>query len=118
VNVNNARKMASVIWGDSSFLADSPMQIQELSVASGDITGHVPPCLTLAGNLMVRDRLHSKILAHQVMQLFDEEGQRTLETEKDFFTWTSADGRDTACDGATMVALILSQTKPHYHVDM
>ena len=42
------------------------------------------------------------------MQLFDEDGQRTLEIEKCVFTWTSTDGRETERDGALLVSLIIS----------
>ena len=52
------------------------------------------------------------------MQLFNKYGQRTLEIEKDLFTWTSANGHKTERDGTLLVALILSRTKPHFHVDM
>ena len=79
---------------------------------------HVPPRYTAQGKLLFCDRLQSKILAFQVMQLFDEDGQRTLEIKKDLFTWTSADGREPERDGTLLVALILSQIKPHFHVDM
>lgn len=57
-------------------------------------------------------------MAHQVMFLFNNKGQRTLETKKDLFTWTFASGRETERDGASLVALILSRIKPHYNVDM
>ena len=117
-NVDHARKMATVTWGDSSFVSDGPMTIDPFSVASGTITNHVPPRYTPEGKLLFRDRLQSKICAFQVMQLFDEEGQRTLEIEKDLFTWTSADGRESERDGISLVALILSRIKPHFHVDM
>ena len=52
------------------------------------------------------------------MFLFNNKGQRTLETKKDLFTWTFASGRETERDGASLVALILSRIKPHYNVDM
>jgi hypothetical protein len=117
-NIDHARKMASVTWGDGSFVSDGPMTIEPLTLANGMITNHTPPRYTPEGKFLVRDRMHSKILAHQVMQLFDEDGQRTLEIEKDLFTWTSADGRETERDGASLVALVLSRIKPHYHVDM
>lgn len=117
-NIDHARKMATVIWGDSSFVSDGPMTIEPFSFAAATITNHVPPRYTPEGKLLFRDRLQSKILAYQVMQLFDEDGQRTLEIEKDLFTWTSADGRETERDGTSLVALILSRIKPHFHVDM
>ena len=94
------------------------MVIEEFSFANGNITNHVPPRYTPDGKDLVRDRMQSKILSHQVMQLFDEDGQRTLEIESDLFTWSSVDGRETKRDGASLVALILSRIKPHYHVDM
>jgi hypothetical protein len=52
------------------------------------------------------------------MQLFDKDGQRTLEIEKDLFTWTLANGRETKRDGTLLVVLILSQIKSHVPVDM
>ena len=117
-NIDHARKMATVTWGDSSFVSDGAMTIVPFSDANGTITNHAPPRYTAQGKILFRDRLQSKIMAYQVMQLFDEDGQRTLEIEKDLFTWTSADGREIERDGTSLVALILSRIKPHFHVDM
>ena len=52
------------------------------------------------------------------MQLFNKYGQRTLEIEKDLFTWTAANGHETKYDGTLLIALMLSGIKPHLHVDM
>jgi hypothetical protein len=117
-NIDAARKHATVIWGDGSFTTTGPMTIRQLELAKGEVSNHSPPRLTPAGKVVLRDRLHSKILAYQVMAILDDDGQRTLDLEKDLYTWKSADGRDTKYDGFLMVAIAMSRVKPHYHVDM
>jgi hypothetical protein len=62
--------------------------------------------------------MQSKILAHQIMKLFNKDGQHTLDIEKDLFTWTSVDGHQLEYNGTLCVALILSQIKHHCHVDI
>ena len=117
-NIDHARRMATVTWGDGSFAADGPMTIREFSVANGTVTNHVPPRYTPEGKQLLRDRMHSKFMAHQVLHLFNEDARRVLEIEWDLFTWTSADGRETERDGLSLVAIILSRMKPHFNVDM
>ena len=117
-NIDHARRMATVTWGNRYFLADGPMTIEDFSVNNGTITNHAPPRYTASGRQLLRDRMHSKIMSHQVMRLFNDKGQRTLEIEKEIVTWTSANGRETERDGVSLVAVILSRIKPHYNVDM
>ena len=116
-NIQNARKYASVIWGDASFSETGPMTIRDLKDPE-ERSNHTPPRLTQLGKDIIRDRMHSKILAHQIMVILDEEGRRTLSIEKDLYTWKAADGRDVEFDGFTMAAIVLSRIKPHYQVDM
>ena len=71
---DHARKMATVIWGDSLFVIDGPMTIKSISVTNGTITSHVPPCYTVEGKLLVCNQMQTKILANQVVQLFEEDG--------------------------------------------
>ena len=54
-NIDHARKMATVTWGDISFLADGPMTIEDFSLTNGIITNHVPPRYTASGKLWLRD---------------------------------------------------------------
>ena len=85
-NIDATRKHATVIWGDASFTMTGPMVIHQLGVAEGELTNHNPPRLTPAGKDIIRDRLHSKILAYQLMAILDDNGQRTLDLEKDLHT--------------------------------
>ena len=117
-NIDAAKKYASTIWGDMSFDASSPMTIRVLEEARDEITTHTIPRLTSNGKDIMRDRTHSKILAHQIMAILDEDGQRTLLLEKEQFTWKSSDRRNTEFDGLVMLAILLSRVKPHYQVDM
>ena len=107
-NIDAARKYATVIWGDGSFTMTGPMNIGQLELAKGEVTNHVPLRLTPACKAVLRDLLHSKILAYQSMAILDKDGQRTLDLEKDLYTWKSADGRDTkfdSCDVSGEAAL-------------
>ena len=117
-NIDATRKHATVIWGDASFTTTGPMVIHQLGVAEGELTNHNLPRLTPAGKDIIRDRLHSKILAYQLMAIQDDNGQRTLDLEKDLYTWKSADGCDTEYSGFSMVAIAMSWVKPYYMVDM
>ena len=110
--------MVTVIWGDSSVVTDGPMMTKPCSVTNSTIMNYAPPRYTADNKVLFHAQLQSKILAYQVMQLFDKDGQRTLEIEKDLFTWTSTDGHETKQDGALLVVLVLFKIKPNFHVDM
>ena len=117
-NVERARKLASLTWGDESFTVQNPSLIRELTQADGDLTNHVPPRLTVRGKNEMRDRMHEKMLGHHLMAILDEDAIRALKLCKNEYTWKSIDGRTTEVSGVTMLAICMSRLKPHYKVDM
>ena len=116
--ITTAKKNATITWGDLSFDENSPKVIRELSFDRGEVTQHDPPRLRDAGKIVMRDRMHSKFLAHHSYQLMDEKGRKYLKLKKKEYTFVSVDGRDTEHDGLTVLALLLSRMKPHYMVDL
>ena len=61
-NVEVARKNATVLWGDGSWDEDTPMVIRDLTVGTEIVAG----AIMNAGKDVMRNRMHSKILARQV----------------------------------------------------
>ena len=117
-NIDNCQKFASLLWGDQSFTAQPVQTIRTLTVATGHLTNHVPSRLTQAGRNAMRDRMHSKMMAHQVLALLSKSACASIELHRKKYTWRSQDGREVEMDGPTIVALIMSRLKPHYKVDM
>ena len=113
-NVKLAQKNATVLWGDGSWEEDAPKVIRNLNVGTEVVAG----AITTTGKNVLRDRMHSKILARQVVELLDEDARRSIMLEAAKYTWTSPDGRETEQDGLVILALVLARVKPHYKADM
>ena len=113
-NIDFARKFATITWGNDEWTTTSPMNIRPLrnqvEIVGGNITNR--------GKDLMRDRMHSKFLAVQVLALLDDDAQEALQLDRALFTWTSADGRDTELCGVTILAIVMSRLKPHYKVDL
>ena len=113
-NIDFARKYASIVWGNDEWDTTSPMNIRPLRNQSEIVAGNI----TALGKNLLRDRMHSKFLAIQVLALLDDDAQEALQLDRALFTWTSADGRDTEQCGVTILAIVMSRLKPHYKVDL
>ena len=66
----------------------------------------------------MRDHMHSKFMAFQVLSLLTEDSRKSLEMLESQYKWTSPDGREVEFDGLTVVALIMSRCKPSIKFDM
>ena len=117
-NVTHCKKNASLIWGDKTFTVQNLKTLRALTNADGEITAHDPPRLQAPGKLLMRERMQSKIMAHQAMEILDSSAKTSIRLQKSHYTWSSADGRDVEADGPTVVALIMSRVNPHYKIDM
>jgi len=76
-NVTLARKHASLTWGDHSFTVMATNTIESLTAANGFKTAG--GALTDDGKKLVLERMHSKFLAHQLLEILTESGRRAIE---------------------------------------
>ena len=113
-NVTLARQHASLTWGDRSFTVMATNTIAALTAANGflDAAG----ALTDDGKELVLERMHSKFLAHHILELLTDSGRQAIEQQSALFTWSS--GRDFEIDGLTVLALVLARIRPNFKVDM
>jgi hypothetical protein len=111
-----AQKHASLTWGNDSFTNQSPKVVSDLTAAGGHLT--TTGRLTQTGKDIIQGRLHSKILAHQILSMLTDDARQVIERQLDKYTWSDSAGLDEEMDGMTIVALILHRLRPHHKVDM
>ena len=108
-NVVLARKHASLTWGDRSFTIMASNTIEPLTVANGGFVR--AGTLTEGGKELVLERMHSKILGHQVMELLAPSARQAIEQHTHLFTWITQNGREEEVDGLISVAEISAVTE-------
>jgi len=86
-NVTLARKHASLTWGDRSFTVMATNTIESLTAANGFKTAG--GALTDDGKKLVLERMHSKFLAHQLLEILTESGRQAIEQQSALYMWTS-----------------------------
>ncbi len=72
--------------------------------------------LTLNGKDLVLERMHSKFMAHHILELLTDSAHQAIEQQSALYTWTS--GQEEEFDGLTILALVLSRIRPNFKVDM
>jgi hypothetical protein len=116
-NVELARKHANLTWGDCSFtVALTNNIIAELTQANGflDAAGD----LTNDGKDLILERMHSKFLAHHLLELISNSARQVIEHNNELYTWSTVDGNEEETDGMTILAMILGRIRPNFKVDM
>jgi len=111
-----AQKHALLTWGNNSFTNQSLKVISNLTAAGGHLT--TAGRLTQTGKDIIQGRLHSKILAHQILSMLTDDARQVIERQLDKYTWSDSAGLDEEMDGMAIVALILHRLRPHHKVDM
>ncbi len=104
-------------WGDGSFTNQFPQVIRKLTVAEGYLTPRTNIPTTISKNLN-KKRIHSKILAHQVLTMLTDDARKVIKCQSNQYTWKDMNGLDEEMDGMTIVALILKRLCSHHKVDM
>jgi hypothetical protein len=107
-----AQKHALLTWGNDSFTNQSPRIISDLTAAGGHLT--TAGCLTQAGKDLIQGRLHSKILAHQILSMLTVDVHQVIECQSEEYTWYDLAGLDEEMDSMTIVALVLRRLCPHH----
>jgi hypothetical protein len=70
------------------------------------------------GEVLQLTQMHSKFLAHQLMELLSTMARQAVEQLLVLYTWTTPDGKEEEMDGLTILAIVLNSIQPHYKVDM
>ena len=66
-----SQKNSSMTWGNESFTVQTPRVIRELTQANGELTATTKK-LTATGKEAIQKRIHSKILAFQVLAMLSD----------------------------------------------
>ncbi len=111
-----AKKHASIIWGNDSFTVQYPKVISEITQADVHLT--VASRLTQKGKDLIQGRLHSKIIASQILSILSDDTCQVIEHQLDKYSWTDLAGLDEERDGMTISALVLCCLCPLHKVDM
>ncbi len=74
--------------------------------------------LSEEGKELVSERMHSKFLGHQLMELLAPSARRAIEQHTHLYAWISQNGREEEVDGLTILALILARVRPNFKIDM
>jgi hypothetical protein len=101
-----ARKHALLTWGYQLFVIMASNTIKPLTVANGGLV-HVN-ALSEEGKELVLERMHSKFLGHQIMELLAPSAHQAIEQHANLYTWISQNGRKEEVDGLMILALILA----------
>jgi hypothetical protein len=62
--------------------------------------------------------MHSKFLAHQLLESLSMAACQSIKQFKKLYTWTSPDGKDKEMGSLTIIALLINCIRPHYKVNM
>jgi hypothetical protein len=76
-----AQKHALLTWGNGSFTRRFPKVISNLTAAGGHLT--TAGCLTQTRKDIIQGRLHSKILAHQILSMFTDDACQVIKLQSD-----------------------------------
>jgi hypothetical protein len=79
-----SQKHASLTWGFGSFTNQTPQVICELTQADGELTATCR--LTNAGKEVIQKRLHSKILAFQILAMLSDDACKVIECQSEEYT--------------------------------
>jgi hypothetical protein len=80
-----SQKHASLMWGFRSFTNQTPQVICELTQADGELTATGQ--LTTVGKEVIQKRLHSKILAFQILAMLLDDACKVIERQSEKYTW-------------------------------
>ncbi len=111
-----SHKHASLTWGFGSFTNQTPRVICELTQANEELTA--TGWLTAVGKEVIQKRLHSKILAFQILAMLSDDARKMIECQSEEYTRKDMSGFDEEMDGMTITALTLWRLQPHHKVDM
>jgi hypothetical protein len=111
-----SQKHASLRWGFGSFTNQTPRVICELPQADGELTA--TDQLTTVGKEVIQKRLHSKILAFQILAMLSDDACKVIERQSEEYTWKDMNGLNEEMDGTTIIAITLQHLQPHHKVDV
>jgi hypothetical protein len=118
-NLNMALLNTLIIWGEDSFTNKMPQIICKMTIANGLAMAppNLKPSKPDSENLQMAP-MHSKVLAHQLLESLSSAACQSMEQFKNLYTWTRPDRKDKEMDRLTILALVVNHIHPHYKVNM
>jgi hypothetical protein len=89
-NIVLARKHASLTWGNQLLVIMASNTIEPLTVANGGLVR--AGALSEEGKELVLERMHSKFLGHQIMELLAPSARQAIDQHANLYTWISQNG--------------------------
>ncbi len=111
-----SQKHASLTWGFGSFTNQTPQVICELTQTGRELTATGQ--LTTVRKEVIQKRLHSKILAFQILAKLCDDACKVIECQSEEYMWKDMNGLDEEMDGMTITALTHWHLPPHHKVNM
>jgi hypothetical protein len=90
--------------------------VEDLTAANGFLTSG--GALNAEGKKLVLKRMHSKFLAHQLLELLTDTAHQAIEQQSLLYTWVTANRHEDELDGLMILALVLARICPNFKVDM
>jgi hypothetical protein len=118
-NLNMALLNASITWGNNSFTNKTPQIICKMTIDNGVAMApsNLKPSIPDGENLQMAC-MHSKFLAHQLLESLTLAACQSIKQFKKLCTWTSPDGKDEEMDGLTILALVVNRIRHRYMINM
>ncbi len=80
--------------------------VEDLTAANGVLTSG--GALNAEGKKLVLEWMHSKFLAHQLLELLTDTALQAIEQQSSLYTWVTANRHEEELDGLTILALVLA----------
>ena len=90
--------------------------VEDLTAANGFLTSG--GALNAEGKKLGLERMHSKFLAHQLLELLTDAAHQAIEQQSLLYTWVTANRHEEELDGLTILALVLARIHPNFKVNM
>jgi hypothetical protein len=90
--------------------------IRDSSQANGTLNNAGNP--TAEGKELILERMHSKFLGYQILELLTDLACKAIEKQSSLYTWVTTDRKEEELDGLTIFALSLARICPNFKGDM
>jgi hypothetical protein len=90
--------------------------VEDLTAVNGFLTSG--GALNAEGKKLVLKWMHSKFLAHQLLELLTDTARQAIEQQSSLYTWVTANRHEEELVGLTILALVLARIHPNFKVDM
>ena len=118
IGLDTVLKNAKMTWGKKSFTDVTPHEIQEMTTASGKVTGGFRGTLYDTVKSLFLMRWRSIIMSHHALLLFAYAAKRAVKTHVTTYEHYNPDTVKTSYDGPTILSIIFQTMRPNVRVNV